>query len=134
LEIAMETTQRTITGWSFRLALGLSLFLIVTGLIFIFLPEPADQFLGMLNAGSDPARLQLVGIRQLVYGTAMAVALYLSKTDAILIIFGIGSFTPLADGFVAWSQTGMQGAMGHWVASIASFVLTWAMWRNATAK
>lgn len=126
----MHTTPMII-DWPFRFACGLAMFLLITGLIFICLPVPADLFLGMLTPGSDPAHLQLVGIRQFVYGLTMVAALWQRQAASILIIFGIGSCIPLADAYVAWTQTGVQGGMGHFIAALASIALTWALFRSA---
>lgn len=130
----MEMTQRPVAAWPMRFAFGLAIFLLVSGLVFIVAAKPADQFLGMLDPGSDPARLQLVGIRQFAIGAAMVLALWLRHSGAVLIIFGVGGFIPLADTVVAFSQSGVQGAVGHFVAAVASFVLTWALWRNVSSR
>ncbi|MDK2124575.1 DUF4267 domain-containing protein [Parachitinimonas caeni] len=108
----------------------LAIFLLLTGCLFALLPQLADQFLGMLNPGSEPARLQRVTIRQFVYGLVMLLALRLRQTGAVLIIFGVGSLIPLADACITGAQTGIASTP-HFLAAIGSFVLTIALYRNA---
>ena len=129
----MESPSITQAGWAVRFAYALTVFLIVSGSVFLLLPHAGDQFLGLADPGADGARTGFIGIRQLQYGLLLAVFLWRRNYAAATIVITLGGLIPLADTVVAFSQTGMMSAMPHLGAAVGAQCLAWMMHQQQKA-
>lgn len=89
-------------------------FLIVSGLLILFLPNAAGTLFGISNIEQLKTPMALaMGTRQLAIGLMIAILALSNKVKALGIIMVIGAIVPLTDFFVFSVSIGWISALRH---------------------
>lgn len=120
LSSSSSSKPATAGVWSWRLALILGLFPLLSGLSFILAPKPATAAWGFPppTTPTHSAYLSLVGVRDLYLAAGVLLFWVRGERRVVGWLLLLGAVVPVVDGLVAlWNEATVWQVAQHWVAT-----------------